>query len=173
MFSLLFFSSCFLFVSVIIVGFLFLFLFSFFLSILSALPSPSSHLYSHSLHSPSFSFPTTLSDPSQLLSPPFSPPPPFLLNLSPHYSPYTLTTCWPTYYTNFTQPQPPTIPDTSTLHYNRNTLKHTQGPQNPVAHTLLPSLTQPLPASQFSATLTNSQISIAILTNVNPSTPTA
>jgi hypothetical protein len=66
------------------------------------------------------------------------------LNLSPHPPSYTLTTCWLTYYTNFTHPQPPEIPDTSTLHHNnRNTSKHTWGPQNPVAPILLLPLTHP------------------------------
>jgi hypothetical protein len=46
------FFSWFLFVCYIIVGFLFLFLFSFFLSVLSTLPSLSSHPYSHSFTLP-------------------------------------------------------------------------------------------------------------------------
>jgi hypothetical protein len=45
--------------------------------------------------------------------------------------------------TNFTQSQPPAILDTSTLHYNRSTPKHTQGPKNPAAPTPLPPLTHP------------------------------
>jgi hypothetical protein len=69
---------------------------------------------------------------------------------------YTLTTCWLTYYTNFTQPQPPAISDISTLHYNRNTPKHTQGPQNLTAPTELHPLAHSTPTSPFSATLNNS-----------------
>jgi hypothetical protein len=70
---------------------------------------------------------------------------------------YILTTCWPTYYTNFTQVQLPEISDSNTLYYNnRNTLKYTQGPQNPAAPTLLPNSATPYSASTFSATLTNS-----------------
>jgi hypothetical protein len=69
---------------------------------------------------------------------------------------YTLTTCWPNYYTNFTQPQLPIIPDTSTLHNNnRNIPKHTQGPQNLTVPTSFPHSPTPLPTSSFSATLNN------------------
>jgi hypothetical protein len=111
--------------------------FFFFILLLSTPISQFSYPYSHLLHSPFFSCTTIHSFPSQLLflpllihsfpclylSLPSSP------NLSPHYhsllhTQYLLTIP--------TQPQPPAIPDTSTLHYNnRNTPKHTQGPQNP------------------------------------------
>jgi hypothetical protein len=36
--------------------------------------------------------------------------------------------------------QPSAIPDTNTLHYNRNTPKHTQEPQNPATPIPLPPL---------------------------------
>jgi hypothetical protein len=113
---------------------------------------------SHSIHSPSF-FCTIHCSPSQLLLPllihclPLPSPPPTSHQTTPPS--YTRIMCWPTYCTNFTQPQPPPIPDTSTLHYNRNAPKHTQGPQHPAASTSLPRLPTPLPTSSFSATLTN------------------
>jgi hypothetical protein len=80
-----FFFCCF-FVSFIIVGFLFLLLlllsfFSFSLSILSSLPSSSSHPYSHPLHSPSFSCAKTHCSllPQHILSP-------LTLSLSPAHT---------------------------------------------------------------------------------------
>jgi hypothetical protein len=151
----LFFADVFLFVCFIIVSFfiLFLFLFPFYsyytinftITIFSSLLSP--------LHSPSFSCAKIHCSHSQLLFLPLlthSPPALTFPSHSPptchHTTPpsHTLTACWPTYYTNFTQPQLPAIPDTSTLHYsNRNTPKHTQEPQNPAASTLLSPLTHP------------------------------
>jgi hypothetical protein len=80
------------------------------------------------------------------------------LNLSPHYT-CLLHTHHPLtrlLYTNCTQPQPPAIPDTSTLHFNKNPPKHAQGPQNPTVPILLPPpihLFSHLPL--FSATFTN------------------
>jgi hypothetical protein len=145
----------FLFVCFIIVDFYF---HSYFLSVLSTSPSLSFHPYSHPLHFPSFSCAIIHCFPSQLLFLPLlihslpcihlslqtSP------NLSPHYPSLLHThTWWPTYYTNFTQPQPPAIPDTSTLHYNRNTPKHTQGPKNPAVFTPLPPLTYPTSCLPF------------------------
>jgi hypothetical protein len=62
-----------------------------------------------------------------------SPPPTCQLTTPPSY---ILTT----YYTNFTQAQPPAIPDTNTLHYSN---KHMQGPQAPAASTPLPPLPHP------------------------------
>jgi hypothetical protein len=108
---------------------------NFTITILSSLLSPPSLSLFLLCYNPLVFFPITLSA---------------LLIHSPHFSSspnqttfpfYTLTTCWPTYCTNFTQPQPPIIPDTSTLPYNRNTPKHTQGPQNPAAPILLLPLT--------------------------------
>jgi hypothetical protein len=88
---------------------------------------------------------------------------------------YTLITCWPTYCNNLTQPQPPAIPDTSTLHYNnRNTPKHTQGPQNSAAPTHITSLTHTprFPHPLLVPPYPISQSFIAILTNVNSPIPT-
>jgi hypothetical protein len=139
---------------IIIVGVLFYFIFFFyFFSVLLTLPLLSSHSYPCPFHSCPFSFATIHCPPSQLS---FCP---FLSTLSPIFTSssylaptchkttpasYILTTCWLAYCTNFTQPQPPAIPDTSTLHYtNRKTPKHTQGPQNPAAPKTLSSLTNP------------------------------
>jgi hypothetical protein len=120
------------------------------------------------------SFPTTLSVPSHSLSPPahtFPSNSPLTCHQTTPSS-YTLITCWPTYYTNYTQPQSPAIPDISTLLYNRNIPpKHTQGPQSQMPLYCFPHSPTPLPASPFSATLSNSQISIASLANVNLPTP--
>jgi hypothetical protein len=125
--------------------------FLFFHSILSPLPSQSSHLYSYHFHSPSFSCAKIHCYPSQLLFLPLlihyfalpstsSPiPPQTVTRLS--LPPTDSLLIKPLY--QLTQPQPLPIPDTSTLHYNRNTPKHTQEPQNPAAHTLLPPLTHP------------------------------
>jgi hypothetical protein len=78
-------------------------------------------------YNPLFSFPTTLSVPSHPLSSPAftytSHPPQTCYQTTP--SSYTFTTCWPTYCTKFTQPKLLAIPDTSILHYKRNTPKHT------------------------------------------------
>jgi hypothetical protein len=62
---------------------------------------------------------------------------------------YTITTCWLAYCTNCTQPQPSVIPDTNTLHYNRNIPKHTQGPQNPAALIPLNLPTHHFPTPSF------------------------
>jgi hypothetical protein len=140
-----FFSVFCLFVWHIIMGF-FIFIFIpifFFLSVLSLhhhyLLTPSLSLLLL-CYNPLFSFPTTLSAPFHPISPPaFN----YLFpNLSPHYpsllhTHHLLTNLLYQLYTTPT----PAIPDTSTLHYNRNTL--TQGSQNPAAPTLLPSLTHP------------------------------
>jgi hypothetical protein len=81
---------------------------------------------------------------SSILSPCLYLPLPFFPTC--HITPpsYTLSIYWKTYCANFTQPQPPAIPDTSTLNYNRNTPKQTQGPKNPAAPTLLPPLIHPI-----------------------------
>jgi hypothetical protein len=51
-------------------------------------------------------------------------------------------------------PPAPEIPDTNTLHYNnRNTPKHTQGPQSPAPVITLPP--RPFPSPLYSATFTN------------------
>jgi hypothetical protein len=162
--------------------FIFIPIFFLFLSILLTLPPSSSHPYCYPLHSPSFSYAKIHSSPSQLLflpllihflhlptpSPPILPQPPTRLPLPPMH--YHLLT----YYTNFTQPQPPAIPDTSTLHYNRNTPKDTQGPQTSADPTQLVPLTYPLTSSLLVSPYPTPQISIASLTNVNPPpTPTA
>jgi hypothetical protein len=90
-------------------------------------------------------------------------------NLSPHYSSllhthHMLTNPLYQLYTT----QPPPIPDTSTLHYNRNTTKHTQGTQNQAAPMSLLPLTHPSSCFPFSTTLPISQISIASLTSITP-----
>jgi hypothetical protein len=160
---------CCLFGCFILVGFLFLisFLLSFFfflyyqfyhqhLLILTLNPSLSLLLL---CWNPLFPSPGTHFSTSHTTLPP-------VLTLASHSPPtchqtnpvsYTFITWWLTYYNNFTQPQTSAIPTTSTLYYNnRNTPKHTQGPQNPTAPALLPSLTTPLLTSPFSATLYNS-----------------
>jgi hypothetical protein len=116
--------------------FIFVFiLFSFFLSVLSTSPLLSSHPYSHPLHSPSFACAKINYSPSNYsfyhFSSTLSPCLHRLFSFSPaghHTTPpsYTLTTYWPTYCTNFTQSQPLEVPDTSTLHFNRNVPKHTR-----------------------------------------------
>jgi hypothetical protein len=82
-------------------SFLFFFLFTFFLSVLSMLPSPLSHSYSHPLHSPSLFCVQIHCSPSQLLflplpihhfslpspSPPILPQPVTRPPLSPTHSP--------------------------------------------------------------------------------------
>jgi hypothetical protein len=89
--------NCFLFVCLTIVGFLFLFLFLFsffFLSVLSTLPTLSSHPYSHPLHSSSFSCAKIHCSPSNYSFCPFSStlspcprfPFPFSSNLSLDYT---------------------------------------------------------------------------------------
>jgi hypothetical protein len=47
---------------------------------------------------------------------------------------FTLITCLLSYCKNCTQPQPPAIPDTGTLHDNRNTPKHTPLPTRPFSY---------------------------------------
>jgi hypothetical protein len=90
---------------------------------------------------PLFFLQTTLSAPSHALSPPCLHLPSYSFPNCHHTTlpSYTLTTHWLAYYNNSTHPQPPAIPDISTLHYNnRYTPKHTQGPQNPEAQILIP-----------------------------------
>jgi hypothetical protein len=139
----------------------------FFLSILSTLPSSSSHPYSHPTHSSSFSCAKIYCSCPNNLFFPFSPTHPPALTfpsislttcLQTTPSSYTFITHCPTYYTNFSQPQTPAISTTSTLCYNnnRNIPKHTQGPQKPLVLSLLPSLTHPTPTSPFRGTLSNS-----------------
>jgi hypothetical protein len=110
------------------------FLFLFFIPILITPSSIFSYPYSHPLHSPSFCCTTIHCSPSQLLflpllihSFPLHLPLPCSPNLLPHYpSLLHITTCCLVYCINCTQPQPPAIPDTNTLHYNNtNTPKHT------------------------------------------------
>jgi hypothetical protein len=100
-------------------------------------------------YNPLFSFPTILSAPSHPLSSPTctspSHPPPTCHQTTPPS--YRLTTCQLTYCTNITQPQTPAIPDTSILHYNRNTPKHTQGTQNQQSSYCFPH--SPLPPLLF------------------------
>jgi hypothetical protein len=150
---------------------------------LSTLPSSSSHHHSHPLYSPSFCAKIHCPPSQKFISAPSNPLSPTDLTL-PSHSPltclhtiphsYTLITCSPTYYTKFTQLQLPAIPDTITLHCNRNTPKHTQGPQKPAA----PATTSPTHPPHFPLPLlvppySTPQISIASLTNVNPSNSTA
>jgi hypothetical protein len=102
------------------------------------------------LHYNSF-FPltTTLPVPSHPLFPPvftFFHSPPICHHTTPPS--YTLTTCLLAYCTNSTQPQPPTIPETSTLHYNINTPKHTRATK-PAAPIPLPPPTYPFSLSRF------------------------
>jgi hypothetical protein len=127
---------------------LFLFLSSFcvinfIITIFSSLFLPSSLSLLLLCYNPLFSLLTTLSALSYLLSPPVftspsNPPPTSHCTTPPSY---TLTTRWLAYSANFTQPQPPVIPDTCTLHYNRNISKHTQEPQNLAAPIPLTPLT--------------------------------
>jgi hypothetical protein len=103
------------------------------------------------------SFLTILSAPSHPLSPPaFTsstyPPPTCHQTTTPFY---TLTTCWTTYYINFTQLQPPGIPDTITYTTTIEIHPNTHRPQNPAAPTLLPLLTHPTSCPLCSATLSN------------------
>jgi hypothetical protein len=148
-------------------GFLFLFFFSFFsfyttnftITIFSSLLTSPSFSLLLLCENPLHSFLMTLCAPSHpLLTPactlPSHSPPTCHQTIPPSY---TLTTCWPTYYTKFTQPQPPTIPDTSTLHYNnrKNTQTHTRATKPSSPHTTSPSPT-PLPTTPFSATITSS-----------------
>jgi hypothetical protein len=118
------------------------------------------------------SFPKTSSVPSHPLSTP-------ALTFPSHSSPtchqttppsYTIITLWLTYYTNFTQPQPPAIPNTSTFYYNNRNIPNTykdhkkQQPPHCCPHSPIP-----LPASTFSATLSKFlQISIVSLQMLNP-----
>jgi hypothetical protein len=122
--------------------FLFLFLFSFFflyyqlhhhcllILILTPFTCPPSPVLQCIVLLPNYLFYAFSSTLPPCLHLPFPPSP----NLAPHYpSSYTLTTCWLTYCTNCTQPNP-CNPWHSTLHFNnRDTPKHTQGPQNPAA----------------------------------------
>jgi hypothetical protein len=161
--------------------FLFLFLFSFFFLyyqlhhhyLLIPILTPSLSLLLL-CYNPLFCFPTTLSASSYLYSSPvftalFHPPP--TCHDTTHPS-YTLTTCWPTYCTHFTQPQPPAIPDTALyttpteIHPNTHKGHKTQQPLHYFSHS-----PTPLPTSPLSATLI-SQISISSLINNNPPTPT-
>jgi hypothetical protein len=108
-------------------------------------------------YKPLFSLPTTLSAPSHPLFPVFTSP--FYHSPTCHHTTppsYTLTTYWLAYCSNCTQPLLPSISDTNTLCYNRNTRKHTQGPQNPAATIPLNPPTHPFSHSPFSATFTNS-----------------
>jgi hypothetical protein len=147
-----FFKFCFVCLLYYCRGFIFIFIpifcfsfctINFTITIFSSLTSHTSCSLLLLCYNPLLSFPTTLSAPSHPLSfPAFtsaSHTPQTCHQTTPPF--YTLTTYWPTYCTNFTQYQPPTIPDISTLHYNRNTSKHTQESQNPVVPTLLPLFT--------------------------------
>jgi hypothetical protein len=98
----------------------------FFFLYYQTLPSSSSHPSWLPLHSPSFSCAKIHCSPPQQLVLPLlihslpqpSPSPLILPHSTCHQTTppsYTLITCWPTYYTNFTQPQIPAIPNTSTL----------------------------------------------------------
>jgi hypothetical protein len=134
-------------------------------SILTTLQSGCAHPHSHPFTLP----PSSVPKPIVLLPKnslcPFShilPCPHLLFTFSPNMSPdypsllcthYLLTSI----YTNFIQPQPPAVPDINNPQdNNRNKPKHTQGPQKPAAPMMLLPSTTPLPASPFSATLSNS-----------------
>jgi hypothetical protein len=114
-------------------------------------------------YNPLFSLPTTLFAHSlplfpclHLTFPPFS-------NLSPHYRSLLHTHhLLLAYCTNCIQPQPPTIPDKNTLHYNnKNTPKNTQGSQNLATPTTLKPPTHSFPHHPFfSDTFINSPQSI-------------
>jgi hypothetical protein len=165
-------------------GFKFLFLFYFFLSILSTLPSSSSHPYSP-LHSSSFCAKLHCS-PSQLLFLPFllhsqlppSPSPPILpqpvsrIPLPPTHSPPADQPTTPILHNPNSLQYLIQAPYTTTTEIYPNTYKchKTQQPLYDFPHS-----PTPLPSSPFSATLTKftPQISIASLINVNPLTPTA
>jgi hypothetical protein len=132
-----------------------------FISTFSVLTSPSlsSHPYSYSLHTPSFSCAKIHCSPYQLLFliflnyfhsclnlPLLSSP-----NLSLHYTSllhthHLLTSLLYQFYTTPT----PAIPYTSTQHYiNSNTPKHKQGPQNTETHISLHPLTHPSTCPHF------------------------
>jgi hypothetical protein len=156
------FLSCFSFFFIIVIFFwnfiLFLFLFSFYIinfnfTICSSLFLPPSLSLLLLCYNALFSLPTTLSASSHPLSPchhlPF-PSSPILLPYAPPS--YKLTTCWLAYWP--TTPFP-AIPDTSTLHYNRNIPEHAQGQQNPAAPIPLPPLPHSTSGPPFSATFTN------------------
>jgi hypothetical protein len=114
-------------------------------------------------HFPSFSCTKIHCSPSQLLflqllihSLPVFTSPSHSPNLSPHYPSllhihYPLTSLL---YQLYTTPAP-AILDTSTLHYNRNTPKYLQGPQNLAALMLLPPAPTPFLAPLSNATFTN------------------
>jgi hypothetical protein len=115
-----------------------------------------------------FSLPITVSAPSPPLFSIFTslsyPSPTCHHTTSPSY---TLITHWLDYCTNCKQPQHPPIPDISTHHYNnRNTHKHTQGPQKPTAPIHVPLPNPHLPQPLFSATSTNSPKSITCLITI-------
>jgi hypothetical protein len=183
------FSVCFFlcfpqfFVCFVIVWIPFWFIFLFFpLSILSTLPSSSSHPHSQPLHFPSFSCAKVHCSPSQQLALPllthsFSWPslsPPILPNLSPD-CPFLLHTHYlminPLYQLHKTLN--PCNLWHSTLHYNNiNSSKHTQDHKNQKLLNFFSHSHTPLPTTPFSVTYPTPQISIASLTNINPPTPT-
>jgi hypothetical protein len=150
-----------------------------FFPVLLALPSLFSYPYSYLLHFPTFSCATIHALPpnysfypfSSTLSP-SSPPCPILPNLSSHYlsllhTQHALTSLL---YQLYTTPAP-VILDTSTIHDNRNTPKHTEGPQKPAAPISLPH-PSPFPSPLFSAIFTNSLKPITSLVKITPTTPT-
>jgi hypothetical protein len=161
---LLLLNLVFLFVCFVIVSFIFLFLFllSFFflyyqlyhhhLLILTLTPftlSPSFVLKSIAfLSAPSYPL-----SPSDLTFPSHSPSP-CHQTIPPSYK---LITCWPTYYTNFTQPWPlqslTQAPYTTTTEIHPNMHKDHKNHQHPHC---FPHLPTPLPTFLFSATLSNS-----------------
>jgi hypothetical protein len=107
---------------------------NFTITILIFLFLPSSFSLLLQCYDPLLSLPTTLSAPSHPLNPPSSLTLLTSPNLSPQYL-FLLHTYHPMtslLYKLYTTPAP-VIPYTSTLHYNRNTPKHTQGPQKTAA----------------------------------------
>jgi hypothetical protein len=127
------------------------FLLSFFLSILSTFPSSSSRPYSHPFHSPSCAKIICPPPPNNSFCP-FLPTLSLALTFPSHSSPtchqttppsYTLITHWPTYYTNFIQPQPPAVPDKALSTTITETHPNTHRTTKTAATTLLSPLTHP------------------------------
>jgi hypothetical protein len=156
----------------------------FFKSALLASPSLFSCPYSYPLHFPSFSCATIHCSPSQLFFLPLLIQSFLCLHLSLLLSFPNLSQLYPSLlHTHHSvtsllsqpyTPPAPAIPDTSTLHYNnRNTSKHTQGPQNPATPILLPLSTHPFSHTLFLVPhLPITHISISSLITITFPTPT-
>jgi hypothetical protein len=125
--------------------------FSFFTHVLLTPSSLLSYPHSHTLHSPSCPILQSLVHLTNYSFCPFSSilSPDFIFHSYPPQPVTTLPSWSAAYSTNCTKQQPPAIPDKNTLYYNRNTPKHTQGPQNTATPITQPTQTLPFPPTLF------------------------